>query len=189
MHYCGNAGWETAALDREVPFSEKKGLVFGFAAGFAVVELTAVSPVPSPSVFESSGVPELSPLLHLSFVCFSWLLGSTFRYLQEHMELVLPNAQSSLMVFPSLLCSSSSPKGIPLCLQISNNRCGRRGGEVLSCVTPRRAAVTWTETWRQGPPSPMGCGKELPPRSGCSSGHFQCCRELSWLIKGCWVNY
>lgn len=33
-----------------------------------------------------------------------------------------------------------------------------------------------------------GCGKELPPRSGCSSGHFQCCRELSWLIKGCWVN-
>lgn len=71
--------WETAALDGEVPFSKKKGLVFGFAAGFAVVELKAVSPVPSPSIFESSGVPELSPLLHLSFVCFSWFLGSTFR--------------------------------------------------------------------------------------------------------------
>lgn len=66
-------GWETAALDGEAPFPKKKGLFFGFAAGFDVVELTAVSPVPSPSVFESSGAPELSPLLDLSFVCFSWL--------------------------------------------------------------------------------------------------------------------
>lgn len=32
-------------------FPKKEGV--GFAAGFAVVELTEVSPVPSPSVFES----------------------------------------------------------------------------------------------------------------------------------------
>lgn len=184
-------GWETAALDGEVPFPKKKELVFRFAAGFAVVELTADSPVPFPSAFESSGAPELSPLLHLSFVCFSWLLDSTFRGSSGSAgasicsELTYERA----LLLPSQPCFPSSPKGIPFCLQISNNQCGRRGGEVLCCATPRRAAVTWTETWGQAPPSPRGCGKELPPRSGCSSGHFQCCRELSRLIKGCWVNY
>lgn len=35
---------------------KRRGWFFGFAAGFAVVELTAVSPVSSPSVFESSGL-------------------------------------------------------------------------------------------------------------------------------------
>lgn len=53
-------GWETADLDGEVLFPKRRGLVVGFTAGFAVVELTADSPVPSPAVFESSGLP--SPL-------------------------------------------------------------------------------------------------------------------------------
>lgn len=69
--------WETAALDGEVPFPKKKGGE-GVAAGFAVVELTEVSSVPSPSALESSRAPKLSPLLHLNFVSL-WLLGSTFR--------------------------------------------------------------------------------------------------------------
>lgn len=44
-------GWETADLDGEVLFPKRRGLVVGFTAGFAVVELTADSPIPSPAVF------------------------------------------------------------------------------------------------------------------------------------------
>lgn len=65
-------------------------------------------------------------------------------------------------MFPSFIRFPSSPKGIPFCLQISSNRGGRRGGEVPHCGTPGRAsgaAVTWTEPWGQGPPSPMAVAR------------------------------
>lgn len=189
--------WEAAALHGEVPFPKKTGLVVGFAAGFAVVELTAVSSVPSPAVFESSGAAE--PSLHCCTRALCASRGSQAAPsddLQDLLELVLPHPQSSLMKGPWCLhhCSTFPPVQREFLFACRSPIIGV-GEEVgRSCIvlTPGRAlgaAVTWTEPWGQGPPSPKGCGKELPPLSGCSSSHFQCCRELSRLIKGFWANY
>lgn len=120
-------GWETAALDGEVPFPKKRGLVVGFAAGFAVVEFAAVSSLSPPAVFESSGAPKPSLLLHPSFSASCGSQAAPSDDLQDQLTYERPS------VSPSRLCFPSSPKGIPFSLQISSKRCGRRGGEVSHC--------------------------------------------------------
>lgn len=106
---------------------EEMMFIAGFAAGFDV-EFAAVSPLPYPASLNTSGTPEPSLFLHLSFcllLCFLFSLAASSDNLQDQPE--LPHAQSSLTkapvvsIIPLLVLQSGAGAGLLFSLQISNN--------------------------------------------------------------------
>lgn len=94
------------------PLPEKMRFVAGFAAGFVVVEFAAVSPLPSPAVFEcprgSRALSVVSPELLFASRGSS---AASSDDLQHQPEPVPPRAHSSLTKAPRSLhrCSARPP--------------------------------------------------------------------------------
>lgn len=124
------------------PLPEKTRFVAAFAASF-VVEFAAVSPLPSPAVFEcprgSRALPVVALRQHLQTI-FSISRSRCFPMLRAHLRKA-PGV--SIVTLLALQCGAGA--GLLFALQISNNRCGRRGREVPRHAAPGRASPLWRE--------------------------------------------
>lgn len=187
--------WETAALDGEVSLSQKRqGLLLRLQQVLLLSLQQFPLFLPQPCL-NAPGAPEPSPL---------WLFGSIFRRSSASAGAgASPCSELTYErppVSPSLLCLPSSA-GLELgCFlpcrspiigaggEVGRSRAMRLPGERHLCGGSHSDPAMVTRTWGQGPPALLGCSEEVPPCSGCSSDHFQNCRVLSWLIKGCWAN-
>lgn len=108
-----------------------------------VVAFAAVSPLPSPAVFEcprgSRALPVLALRQHLQTI-FSISRSRCFPVLRARLRKA-PGV--SIVTLLALQCGAGA--GLLFALQISNNRCGRRGREVPRHAAPGRASPLWQE--------------------------------------------